>query len=78
MVGVFGHSASLINNLGFVTNWGRVFGPYGGSGGAPFKVELQFTAAKSEESMDILHSFFTTLDFLVAMWTDVAKCDCMV
>ena len=34
---------------------------------------LQFTAAKSEESMDILRSFFTTLDFFVTMWTDVAS-----
>lgn len=38
VVGVFGRTGSLVHNLGFVTNWGRVFGPYGGSGGALFTV----------------------------------------
>ena len=39
VVGVFGRTGSLVDRLGFVTNWGRVFGPYGGCGGVPFKVE---------------------------------------
>ena len=63
-------------------------GYHGGTGGTVHRITLagslvhmedpeehclQFTAAKSEESMDILRSFFTTLDFFVTMWTDVAS-----
>ena len=38
VVGVFGRSAAYVDQLGFVTNWGRIFGPYGGCGGRPFTV----------------------------------------
>lgn len=38
IVGVFGRTGSLVDQLGFVTNWGRIHGPYGGCGGAPFTV----------------------------------------
>ena len=35
---VFGHSDDRVKQLGFVTNWGRVYGPYGENGGEPFTV----------------------------------------
>ena len=38
VVGVFGRTGSLVDSLGFVTNKGRIFGPYGGCGGVPFTV----------------------------------------
>ena len=38
VIGVFGRSAALVDSLGFITNRGRIFGPYGGCGGGPFKV----------------------------------------
>ena len=36
--GIFGRSGALIDQLGFVTNKGRMFGPYGGCGGSEFTV----------------------------------------
>ncbi len=33
---VEGRHASRIDAIEFITNKGRVFGPYGGSGGSPF------------------------------------------
>ena len=38
VIGVFGRSAALVDSLGFITNWGRIFGPYGGCGGRAFTV----------------------------------------
>ena len=38
VIGVFGRSGGLVDLLGFVTNWGRIFGPYGTCGGRPFTV----------------------------------------
>ena len=38
VIGVFGRSGSNVDNLGFITNWGRIFGPHGGCGGGPFTV----------------------------------------
>ena len=38
VTGVFGRSGREVDQLGFVTNKGRIFGPYGGSGGRPFTV----------------------------------------
>ena len=38
LFGVFGRSGSLVDMLWFVTNRGRLFGPYGGCGGEPFTV----------------------------------------
>ena len=38
VIGIFGRSGRNVDNLGFITNWGRVFGPYGGRGGRPFTV----------------------------------------
>ena len=34
--GIFGRYGSLIDQIGFVTNHGRIFGPYGGIGGISF------------------------------------------
>ncbi len=36
IIGIFGRVASLVDQIGFVTNHGRIFGPYGGCGGDPF------------------------------------------
>ena len=36
--GIFGKSGSKVDQLGFITNWGRIFGPYGGCGGGNFHV----------------------------------------
>lgn len=33
IIDVFGKSGALVDQLGFITNQGRIFGPYGGSGG---------------------------------------------
>ena len=38
IIGVFGKSGASVDQLGFVTNWGRIFGPYGGCGGSHFSV----------------------------------------
>ena len=38
IIGAFGRSGREVDQLGFTTNKGRVFGPYGGSGGGPFTV----------------------------------------
>ena len=38
IIGVFGRSGSRVNMLGFVTNRGRIIGPYGECGGEPFIV----------------------------------------
>lgn len=38
IIGVFGQSGSLVDRLGFITNHGRIFGPYGGCGGGHFRV----------------------------------------
>ena len=38
IVGVFGKSGSEVDRLGFVSNRGRIFGPYGGNGGGNFNV----------------------------------------
>ena len=38
VIGIFGRSGFEVDNLGFITNWGRVFGPYGGCGGGQFTV----------------------------------------
>ncbi len=40
IIGVFGKTGRLVDNLGFFTNKGRVFGPYGGKGGGDFSVHL--------------------------------------
>ena len=37
-VGIFGRSGAIIDQLGFVTNKGRIFGPFGGCGGSAFTV----------------------------------------
>ena len=39
IVGVFGRSGLELDQLGFITNTGKIFGPYGATGGGPFKVE---------------------------------------
>ena len=39
IVAIFGRSYDYLDSLGFITNKGRIFGPYGGTGGTPFKVE---------------------------------------
>ncbi len=38
IISVFGQSGSLLDNIGFATNHGRIFGPYGGTGGGRFTV----------------------------------------
>ena len=38
LTGVFGQSGSKIDRLGFITNWSRIYGPFGGCGGGPFTV----------------------------------------
>ena len=38
IIAVFGKSGGLLDQIGFVTSHGRIFGPYGGSGGGNFNV----------------------------------------
>ncbi len=40
IIGAFGKTGRLVDNIGFITNQGRVFGPYGGKGGGDFSVHL--------------------------------------
>lgn len=40
VVRVDGRSGALLDQIKFTTNRGRVFGPYGGNGGAPFSVDF--------------------------------------
>lgn len=39
IIGVFGKSGRKVDQIGFVTNFGRVLGPYGGNGGSDFRVD---------------------------------------
>ena len=38
IIGIFGKSGSKVDQLGFITNHGRIFGPHGGCGGGRFHV----------------------------------------
>lgn len=38
IIGVFGKRGNLLDQIGFVTNKGKIFGPYGGCGGVNFHV----------------------------------------
>lgn len=38
IIGVSGKAGGFVDQLEFVTNWGRILGPYGGCGGGNFKV----------------------------------------
>ena len=38
VIGVFGKSGGSVDQLGFITSRGRIFGPYGGCGGGYFRV----------------------------------------
>ena len=38
IIGVSGRAGGFIDQIEFVTNWGRLLGPYGGCGGDNFKV----------------------------------------
>jgi len=38
IIGIFGRTGAKVDMLGFITNRGRVFGPYGGCGGGPITV----------------------------------------
>ena len=67
MIESFGHSGSNVDRLGFITNLGRIFGPYGGRE----EDRLKFKAAMSEESMDDLDAVLTALDFFVAVYHHV-------
>ncbi len=40
IIGAFGKTGRLVDNIGFFTNKGKVFGPYGGKGGGDFTVHL--------------------------------------
>ena len=39
VIGIFGKSAAFVDQIGFITNKGRIFGPYGGCGGRNFHVD---------------------------------------
>ena len=38
VIGAFGRSGNSLDQIGFITNFGRIFGPYGGGGGGAFSV----------------------------------------
>ena len=56
VIGFFGRSGADIDNLGFITNWGRIFGPYGGCGGGPFTVNSCNVKGIHGRSGRLLHS----------------------
>ena len=39
IIGVFGKTGRLVDQLGFISNQGRIFGPFGGRGGRSFRVQ---------------------------------------
>ena len=38
IIGISGRTGGLVDQLTFITNHGRIFGPYGGNGGGQFTV----------------------------------------
>ena len=57
IIAVWGRSETKVDQLGFATNHGRIFGPYGGNGGNYFKVEgcyLRGISGKSKTLVDSL------------------------
>ncbi len=57
IIGMFGRSGSALDNVGFVTNHGKVFGPYGGGGGGVFTVNncsLRGVFGRANQKMDSL------------------------
>ncbi len=57
VVGVIGQSGELVDSLGFITNWGRIFGPHGGNGGGRFQVSsclVRGNFGRSGSSMDAI------------------------
>jgi hypothetical protein len=60
IIGIFGKTGHLVDQLGFVTNYGRIFGPYGACGGSPFTVnscELRGIYGKSGALLDSIGFF---------------------
>ena len=55
VIGVFGRSGAHVDRLTFITNKGRVFGPYGRPGGSPFTVNscnIKGIHGRAGEKMD--------------------------
>ena len=56
IIGIFGKSAALVDQLGFVTNKGRIYGPYGGCGGRNFHVSSCLVRGIFGRSAQLLNS----------------------
>ena len=57
IIAIWGRAETKVDQLGFATNHGRIFGPYGGNGGDYFKAErchLHGIAGKSKTLLDSL------------------------
>lgn len=68
IIAVNGQSGSLVDQLTFVTNKRRVFGPYGGSGGNKFTIRLPRAAkvigfrGRSDQAIDRFGVIYDTAD----------------
>lgn len=56
ITGIFGRKWVLVDTLGFITNRGRIFGPYGGCGGVPFTVNSCHLRGIHGRSTSLLNS----------------------
>lgn len=64
IIGVFGRNGRLVDQLGFVTNKGRIFGPYGSCGGGKFTVnscEVRGIFGRSGSLIDSIGFFCGTV-----------------
>ena len=60
LIGVSGRSGAKVDQLSFITNFGRTFGPYGGNGGGPFTANgciLKGIHGRSGEKLDSIGFF---------------------
>jgi hypothetical protein len=53
---IFGRSYGKLDQLGFITNKGRILGPYGGYGGNPFNIDSCNIAGIFGRSKDLIDS----------------------
>jgi len=64
IVGIFRRTGAIVDRLGFITNRGRVFGPYGGCGGTPFTMNsciLHGIHGRSAATLDSIGFFCSSV-----------------
>ncbi len=64
IIGIFGTSGSMVDSIGFATNFGNIFGPYGGKGGTAFTVNncvLRGLFGREKSMIDSLGFYCSTV-----------------